>query len=200
MDVQQQRILDYLVSYWREQFNLMPAVEICDTFQISPAETLKILEEMAQEGLVELHRRQAGPSHPGVLDRSVPEIFRGTFALPSRSVLKAQFDEAKQDLGAYKNLLYQGLSQDELFRFRPAILHHYRQNPNVEVQNNLIVTKRAALKRDDVHPVYVRYEWGTGPSGDRYIIANLWDLAELSQEEQALWASHELQELGETRA
>lgn len=193
MNVQHQQILNFLVSYWREQFNLTPAMEVSEIFEIPPAETLDLLEEMAKEGYIELHRQQAGPSDPGPLDRSAPQIFRSTFALPSRSILKARFEEAKQDLGPYKNLLYQGLSQDELFRFRPAILDHYRQDPNVEVQTNLIVTKRAALKRDDVHPVYVRYQWATGLAGDRYIIVNLWDLAELSQEEQATWARHEIQ-------
>lgn len=193
MDLQHERILDYLISYWREQFNLAPAMAVSETLEIPEAETLELLEEMAKEGYIELHRRQAGPSDPGLLDRSVPETFRSTFVLPSQSFLKARFEEAKQDLGPYKNLLYQGLSQDELFRFRPAILDHYRQDPNVEVQTNLIATKRAALKRDDVHPVYVRYQWATGLSGDRYIIVNLWDLAELSQEEQATWARLEIQ-------
>ncbi|MEE9124485.1 MAG: hypothetical protein V3U14_08315 [candidate division NC10 bacterium] len=62
------------------------------------------------------------------------------------------------------------------------------------------MTTRAALKRDAVHPVYLRYRWATGASGDRYIIVNLWDLAELSHEEQALWACHGIQELRETGA
>ncbi|MEE9182515.1 MAG: hypothetical protein V3U33_08125 [candidate division NC10 bacterium] len=193
MDLQHERILDYLISYWREQFNLTPAMAVSETLEIPEAETLELLEEMAKKGYIELHRRQVGPSDPGLLDRSIPEIFRSTFVLPSQSILKARFEEAKQDLGPYKNLLFQGLSQDDLFRFRPAILDHYRQDPNVEVQTNLIATKRAALKRDDVHPVYVRYQWATGLSGDRYIIVNLWDLAELSQEEQATWARHEIQ-------
>lgn len=193
MDLQHERILDYLISYWREQFNLTPAMAVSETLEIPEAETFELLEEMAKEGYIELHRRQVGPSDPGLLDRSIPEIFRSTFVLPSQSILKARFEEAKQDLGTYKNLLYQGLSQDDLFRFRPAILDHYRHDPNVEVQTNLIATKRAALKRDDVHPVYVRYQWATGLSGDRYIIVNLWDLAELSQEEQATWARHEIQ-------
>ncbi|MFQ5881831.1 MAG: hypothetical protein ACE5I9_05095 [Candidatus Methylomirabilales bacterium] len=200
MDVEQERILDYLVGYWREQFNLIPAVEVAEAFQIPPAETLKVLDAMAKEGLVELHQRRAGPADPGVLDRSVSETFRATYVLPSRSVLKARFEEAKQDFGHYKNLLYQGGDQEDLFRFRPTILDYYRQRQDIEVQHDLIVTKRTALKRGDVHSVYVRYRWATGLSGDRYILISLWDLAELSQEEQALWARHEIREQREAGA
>ncbi|MFQ5846126.1 MAG: hypothetical protein ACE5IQ_00455 [Candidatus Methylomirabilales bacterium] len=194
MDVQHQRILDYLVGSWRERFNLIPAMEVSEAFQLPTAETLRVLEEMATDGLVELHRQQAGPADPGVLGYSVSETFRATYVLPSRSILKDRFEETKQDFGPFKNLLYQGVSQDELFRFRPTILDQYRQNPDIEVKPDLIVTKRAALKRDNVQPVYVRYRWATGLSGDRYIMVNLWDLAELSQQEQAAWARDALQE------
>ena len=51
------------------------------------------------------------------------------------------------------------------------------------------------MQRDDVHPVSVRCRWATGPSGDRTIMVTLWDLAELSREEQAIWARHEIEEL-----
>jgi hypothetical protein len=155
---------------------MIPALEVAETFHIPETEALHVLEEMATEGLVELHRHRAGPRDPGMLDRPVSEIFRSTYVLPSRSVLKTHFDETKQDFD------------------------YYQQNPEIEVKNDLIVTTRAALKRDDVHPVYVRYRWATGASGDRYIIVNLWDLAELSHEEQALWAGHGIQELRETGA
>jgi len=57
------------------------------------------------------------------------------------------------------------------------------------------VTKRTAMQRDDMHPVYVRTRWATGPSGDRTIVVHLWDLAELSQEAQAIWARHEIEAL-----
>jgi DNA-binding Lrp family transcriptional regulator len=182
MDFQHQRILDYLVGYWQEQFNLIPALTVAESLEISETEVLKLLGDMAQEGLVEIYQPRVGP------------------ALPSQSILKARFDKAKQDFGTYKNLLYQGVNQDELFRFRPAILDLYRQNPDIEVNPDLIVTRRARLIKEGVHPVYVRYRWATGISGDRYIIVNLWDLAELSQEEQALWAHHEIRELRETVA
>lgn len=200
MEGQHQQILEYLISYWWEQFNMIPAMEVAETFHIPETEALHVLEEMATEGLVELHRHRAGPRDPGMLDRPVSEIFRSTYVLPSRSVLKTHFDETKQDFGCYKNLLYAGVSQDELFRFRPGILDYYQRNPEIEVKDDLIVTTRAALKRDDVRPVYLRYRWATGASGDRYIIVNLWDLAELSHEEQALWAGHGIQELRETGA
>ncbi len=72
MNVQHQQILDFLISYWREQFNLTPAMEVSEIFEIPPAETLDLLEEMAKEGYIELHRQQAGPSDPGPLDRSAP--------------------------------------------------------------------------------------------------------------------------------
>ena len=192
---QRQRILEYLIGYWREQFNLVPAMDIAENLQITDADLLPILEEMAKEGSVELYQQQRGPRDPGVVDRSISVTFRSTYVLPSRSVLKARFDELKQDFGVYKNLLYAGVSQEELFRFRPAVLEHYKQNPDVEATADLIATTRAALKRESVHPVYVRYRWATGISGDRYIIVNLWDLAELSEQEQALWANHEITEL-----
>lgn len=200
MDAKQQLIIDYLIGYWQEQFNLVSAVQVAEFLDIPHVELLKLLEEMAQAGLVMLYQQQAGPADPGVLERSVPETFRATYVLPSQSILKAHFDEIKQDFGPYKNLLYQGVNQEELFRFRPDILDHYRQNPHVEVNPDLIVTKRASLKKAEVYPVYVRYRWATGISGDRYIIVNLWDLAELSQEEQILWASHEIRALRETGA
>lgn len=200
MDFQHQRILDYLVGYWQEQFNLIPALTVAESLEISETEVLKLLGDMAQEGLVEIYKPRVGPTDPGVLDRSVPQTLRSTYVLPSQSILKARFDKAKQDFGTYKNLLYQGVNQDELFRFRPAILDLYRQNPDIEVNPDLIVTKRTRLVKEGVHPVYVRYRWATGISEDRYIIVNLWDLAELSQEEQALWAHHEIRELRETGA
>ncbi|MFQ5802278.1 MAG: hypothetical protein ACE5JQ_05190 [Candidatus Methylomirabilales bacterium] len=200
MDVQHQRILDYLIGYWQEQFNLIPAVTVAESLEISETEVLKLLGDMAQEGLVEIYHPRVGPADPGVLDRSVPQNLRSTYALPSRSILKARFDEAKQDFGPYKNLLYQGVNQEELFRFRPAILDLYRQNPDIEVNPDLIVTRRASLIKEGVHPAYVRYRWATGISGDRYIIVNLWDLAELSREEQTLWDHHEIRELREIGA
>ncbi|MFQ5657141.1 MAG: hypothetical protein ACE5G5_06345 [Candidatus Methylomirabilales bacterium] len=200
MDAQRQQILDYLVGYWWEQFNLVPAMDIAENLQIAAAEVLTILEEMAKEGSVELYQQQRGPKDPGVVERSISAVFRSTYVLPSRSVLKARFEALKQDFGIYKNLLHMGVSQEELFRFRPAILDHYKQNPDVEVTGDLIATTRTALKREGVHPVYVRYRWATGISGDRYIIVNLWDLAELNQEEQALWAHHEITELRDPRA
>jgi hypothetical protein len=196
MDVQHQRVLDLLIGYWREQFNLVPATDVAEACQIPEVETLRVLEEMAKAGSVELHRRRVGTADPGALEPSATEILRATYVLPSRSILRARFQEAKQDLGRYKNLLYQGLSQDELFRFQPALLDHYRQQPDIEVTPGLIATRRAALLRDDVHPVYVRYRWATGASGDRHITVNLWDLAELSQAEQALWSQHEIGALG----
>jgi len=64
----------------------------------------------------------------------------------------------------------------------------------------LIATKRTAMQRDDVHPVSVRTRWAAGPSGQRYILVNLWDLAELSREDQAMWARHEIRELREDAA
>ena len=192
---QHQRVLDYLIGYWREQFNLVPAMDIAENLEITDAELLPILEGMAKEGSVELYQQPRGPRDPGVVDRSISEMFRSTYILPSRSVLKARFDELKQDFGVYKNLLYAGVSQEELFRFRPAILEHYKQNPDIEATTDLIATTRAALKREGVYPVYVRYRWATGIAGDRYIIVNLWDLAELSEQEQALWANHEITEL-----
>ncbi|MEA3509404.1 MAG: hypothetical protein U9R33_02895, partial [candidate division NC10 bacterium] len=154
---QRQRILDYLIGYWREQFNLVPAMDIAENLQITDADLLPILEEMAKEDSVELYQQQRGPRDPGVVDRSISETFRSTYVLPSRSVLKARFDELKQDFGVYKNFLYAGVSQEELFRFRPAILDHYKKNPDVDVTADLIATTRAALKREGVHPVYVRH-------------------------------------------
>lgn len=195
MDVQQHRILEYLVGYWREQFNLIPAADLSEIFQIPDAETLTILDAMAKEGVVELYTHRAGPADSGGHDRPVSETLRATYVLPSRSILKTRFEEAMQDLGPYKNLLLQGVRQDELFRFGPGILDHYRQNPDIEVRSELIATTRTALARDDVLPLYVRYRWATGPSGDRSIMVNLWDLAELSQEEQATWARHAIHEL-----
>ncbi|HZX60580.1 MAG TPA: hypothetical protein VFF51_02405 [Candidatus Methylomirabilis sp.] len=56
------------------------------------------------------------------------------------------------------------------------------------------------MQRDDVHPVSVRTRWAAGPSGQRYILVNLWDLAELSREDQAMWARHEIRELREDAA
>lgn len=200
MDAKQQRILDYLIGYSWEQFNLTPAMEVAETLHIPEDEVLTILDEMEKEGLVEVYLQQVGPKDPGVLDRSVSETFRATYVLPSRSILKARFEETKQDFGPYKNLLYEGVDQEELFRFRPAILDHYRQDSDIEVTIDLIATKRAALKREGVHPVYVRYRWATGSSGDRYITVNLWDLAELHQGEQALWARHEIKEPREPSA
>jgi DNA-binding Lrp family transcriptional regulator len=200
MDVQRQRILDYLIGYWQEQFNLIPAVTVAESLEMSETEVLKLLGDMAQEGSVRIYQPQVGPADPGVLDRSLPETLRSTYVLPSEAILKAHFNEAKQDFGPYKNLLYQGVSQDELFRFRPSILDIYRKNPNIEVNRDLIVTKRGSLLKEGVHPVYVRFRWATGISGDRYIVVNLWDLAELSQDAQALWADHEIRELRETGA
>ena len=200
MDVQRQRILDYLIGYWQEQFNLIPAVTVAESLEMSEAEVLKLLEDMAQEGFVQIYQPPVGPADPGVLDRSLPETLRSTYVLPSEAILRAHFEEAKQDFGPYKNLLHQGVNQDELFRFRPSILEIYRQNPDIEVNPDLIVTKRASLLKEGVHPVYVRYRWATGVSGDRYIITNLWDLAELSQEAQVLWANHEIRELRATGA
>lgn len=173
MEIQQQKILDFLIGYWKEQFNLIPAVEIADTFQVPPNEVLQILEAMATEGLVEM---------------------RAAYVLPSKAVLKAHFEQEGQDFGHYKNLLHLGVSQAELFRFRSSILDYYRQDPDVEVKPNLIVTKRRALQGENVHPVYIRYRWATGATGDRYLLVNLWDLAELSKEGQALWAGCELKE------
>lgn len=46
-----------------------------------------------------------------------------------------------------------------------------------------------------MHPVYVRTRWAIGPSGGHTIGVHLWDLAELSQEEQAIWAHREIEEL-----
>lgn len=200
MDIQCQRILDYLIGYWQEQFNLIPAVTVAESLEMSETEVLKLLGDMAQEGCVRIYQPRIGLADPGVLDRSVPETLRSTYVLPSEAILKAHFDEAKQDFGPYKNLLYQGVNQDELFRFRPAILDIYRNNPNVEVNPELIVTKRGSLLKEGVHPVYVRFRWATGISGDRYIVVNLWDLAELSKDGQALWADHEIRELRETGA
>ncbi len=176
MDIQQREILDLLISYWKEQFNLIPAVEIADAFQIPPDEALQILEAMAEEGLVEM---------------------RATYVLPSKAVLKTHFEQVGQDFGHYKNLLHLGVSQTELFRFRPSILDHYRQDPDVEVKPDVIVTRRRALREGHVHPIYIRYRWATGAAGDRYLLVNLWDLAELSKEGQSLWAGYELQEKGE---
>jgi hypothetical protein len=173
MDIQQQKILDFLIGYWKEQFNLIPVVEIADTFEIPPSELLQILEAMATEGLVEM---------------------RAAYVLPSKGVLKAHFEQERQDFGHYKNLLHLGVSQAELFRFRPTILDHYRQDPDVEVKPDVIVTKPRVLRGEDVHPVYIRYRWATGATGERYLLVNLWDLAELSKEGQALWAGYELKE------
>lgn len=63
MNVQQQPILDDLVSDWREpfKFNLMPRWKPVRPSE-SPQPKPSILQEMAQAALVELHRRQAGPS------------------------------------------------------------------------------------------------------------------------------------------
>lgn len=194
MDIRQQRILDYLVAYWREQFNLVPAADLSEVFHILDVETLETLDAMAKDGVVELYRRQADPGALDVPKISPAETVQATYVLPSRSILEARFQEANEDFGPYRNLLLQGVRQDEFFRFRPPILDHYRQNPDVELTPELIVTKHTAIQRD-MHPVYVRYRWATGPSGDRTIVVNLWDLAELSQTEQAIWARHEIEEL-----
>jgi hypothetical protein len=200
MDVRQQVILDYLVTYWREQFNLVPAAVIAEAFELPEAETLDILEAMAREGVVELHRQQAGPADPGAAGRSAPKAFRATYVLASRSILKTRFAEAQQDFGLYRNFLIQGVGQATLFRFRPAVLDLYRQNPNVEVKADLVVSRPAALAKADAQPVYVRYRWATGPPGERYLLVNLWDLAELSREDQQIWAQHEIEELREDAA
>jgi hypothetical protein len=148
-------------------------VEIADTFQITPSDALQILEAMAKKGFVEM---------------------RAAYVLPSKAVLKTHFEQEGQDFGHYKNLLHLGVSQTELFRFRPSILDHYRQNSDVEVKPDLIVTKLRVIRGENVHPVYIRYRWATGATGDRYLLVNLWDLAELSKEGQALWAAYELKE------
>lgn len=173
MDIQQHKLLDFLLGYWKEQFNVIPMEEIAEAFQIPPDELLQILEAMAKAGLVEL---------------------RNTYVLPSTAALKTRFEQEGRDFGHYRNLLHLGVSQAELFRFQPAILDHYRRDSNVEVTSNLIVTKLRILQRGDVHPVYIRYRWATGATGNRYLLVNLWDLAELSREAQALWAGYELRE------
>jgi len=79
MDLQQQRILDHLVDYWWEQFNLVPAADIAEVFNIPEAEALTVLEEMARAGVAELHRRQvaglvARPPALGRVEREVLEL------------------------------------------------------------------------------------------------------------------------------
>ena len=200
MDLQQQRILDHLVDYWWEQFNLVPAADIAEVFNIPEAEALTVLEEMARAGVVELHRRQAGPADPAALTSATTETFRATYVLPTRSILKTRFEAAKEDFGPYKNILVQGMRQETLFRFRPVVLDECRHNQQIDVRPDLVITTPAAMVQPDVHPVYVRYRWATGPSGQRYIMVNLWDLAELSREDQAMWARHEIRELREDAA
>lgn len=41
MGIQQQRILDYLVAYWREQCNLIPAADVSEMFHIPEIEELR---------------------------------------------------------------------------------------------------------------------------------------------------------------
>ena len=192
MDIRtRQQVLDLIVGWWREQFNLIGATDIAEMPDLKPNAVLEAVKSLAAEGEVQIVTGADSPApNPGRPDSAE---FQRTYVKPTPRVLAEWLKREGQTYSPYRTRLMLGEDQAAMLTFQPAVLDAYRDHLEVEVRDDLIVTRIDVVKRGTDRPVYVRYRMVNSSDAHPYVTVNLWDLSELHPDEQRQWETHELQ-------
>lgn len=205
------KVLREAVSYWKEHFKGVGALELADSLGLSHGRVLSILRNLETRGLGSC--RPIGPGQRILVEMAADGGARlrgqpspaSVIFFPDQKVLQEEFSRAGVDHGPYSNLLHLGESQLALRYFKHEVLATYSEQQDkyyfedsatggwIGTRDQYYFSLEGEGKRSEAVG-QVRYGKRCLRDGRIAVAAIVNDLASLPSSEQRFWESREIRD------
>lgn len=198
-----QRVMDYSIKHWHEQFTGISGLDVAERLNVSHEIVLRAFDELEREGkgftrrdvtLYHLSMSFDGPK----LGEAKPVVTHIFF--PAQEVLAESFYSStlcRSNIPEYKARLHKGDSQVRRVYFSSEVLTRYLEHIEIfEVEDSVTGGYICSKQEDQDSTNFPLLQFGKRYLSDGTVVvtAILWDLSELPEKEQAYWRSYELED------